>query len=143
MSVRTACPNSLTTMTRMMSADHKAALAQGRVEGAAVRRYLESLAASAKRGRRPDRDRMKRRLAEIDVTYGELSPVKRLEAAQERIDLTAALAVEDTPADDTEVVEGFIACAKAYGERKGISYAAWREVGVPAATLRAAGIARG
>ena len=33
--------------------------------------------------------------------------------------------------------------AKGYSERKGISYAAWREAGVPAATLKAAGISRG
>ena len=32
--------------------------------------------------------------------------------------------------------------AKAYGERKGITYAAWREVGVAAAVLKTAGISR-
>ena len=37
----------------------------------------------------------------------------------------------------------FVKSAKGYGERKGISYAAWREVGVSAATLKAAGISRG
>ena len=37
----------------------------------------------------------------------------------------------------------FISLAKAYGERKGISYAAWREVDVPAAVLKRAGVGRG
>jgi len=32
--------------------------------------------------------------------------------------------------------------AAAYGERRDISHAAWREVGVSAATLKAAGIRR-
>jgi hypothetical protein len=33
--------------------------------------------------------------------------------------------------------------ARAYSRAKGISYGAWREVGVPADVLREAGIARG
>ena len=127
-----------------MSADHKAALARGRTEGAAVRQYLEMLAAPQPRGRRRlDRERLERRLAEIDSTFDSLSALKRLQAAQERIDLTAALAVEDTPTDDTEVVEGFVKHAASYSERKGIGYGAWREVGVPPSVLKAAGITRG
>ena len=34
----------------------------------------------------------------------------------------------------------FAECARAYGERKGISYAAWREIGVSAPVLKRAGI---
>ncbi len=33
--------------------------------------------------------------------------------------------------------------AAKYAERKGISYAAWRELGVPADVLKKAGISRG
>ena len=36
----------------------------------------------------------------------------------------------------------FVKAAPAYGDRKGISYAAWREAGVSAAVLRRAGIQR-
>ena len=36
----------------------------------------------------------------------------------------------------------FTAHAANYSTRKGISYQAWRELGVPAATLKAAGINR-
>jgi hypothetical protein len=32
--------------------------------------------------------------------------------------------------------------ARTYGERKGITYAAWRELGVPPAVLKRAGIGR-
>jgi hypothetical protein len=32
--------------------------------------------------------------------------------------------------------------AASYGARKGITYAAWREVGVPVSVLKAAGISR-
>jgi hypothetical protein len=38
--------------------------------------------------------------------------------------------------------EGFIEAAKSYGERKGITYAAWRAAGVDANVLRKAGIPR-
>ena len=39
--------------------------------------------------------------------------------------------------------EDFVQAAKNYGDRKGISYAAWREAGVDAGVLRRAGIRRG
>ncbi len=42
----------------------------------------------------------------------------------------------------TEAELGEVNAAAAYGGRRGISYAAWREVGVSAATLKAAGIRR-
>jgi hypothetical protein len=36
-----------------------------------------------------------------------------------------------------------VKAARDYGQRKGISYAAWREAGVDAAVLKKAGIGRG
>jgi hypothetical protein len=68
--------------------------------------------------------------------------VKRLSLVQERLDLLDELdrlgEQEDIGAAEAE----FVAVAASYGERKGISYSAWREVGVPAAVLRSAGISR-
>ena len=50
-----------------MSAEHKAALAQGRSEGKAVRDYLDALRANKpKRGRKRTADSIKKRLAAID-----------------------------------------------------------------------------
>ena len=37
----------------------------------------------------------------------------------------------------------FTRVAKSYGERKGIAYATWRELGVSSDTLKRAGITRG
>jgi hypothetical protein len=49
-----------------------------------------------------------------------------------------------TAGDDLDELAGeFIEVAANYSERHGISYAAWREAGVPAAVLRDAGIGRG
>ena len=44
--------------------------------------------------------------------------------------------------DQTAVEDAFVQVAKSYGERQGISYNAWREVGVPAPVLKRAGIGR-
>ena len=37
----------------------------------------------------------------------------------------------------------FVKVAKSYSDSKSISYASWRDVGVPASTLKEAGISRG
>jgi hypothetical protein len=44
--------------------------------------------------------------------------------------------------DLTDLEEGFIASAKSYGQRNGISHGARRSLGVPADGLRKAGITR-
>lgn len=127
-----------------MSDEHKAALAEGRAQGRAVRSYLEALDAHRpKRGRKRTPDSMRARLAKIDATIDTADPMTRLQLVQERLDLAAAIAAAETTVDLTALEEGFIAAAAGYGERKGISYAAWREVGVPAAILKRAGISRG
>ena len=52
-------------------------------------------------------------------------------------------ALEQAGSIDLSALEAtFVAHAASYGGRRGISYAAWREVGVSAATLKAAGIRR-
>ena len=46
-------------------------------------------------------------------------------------------------AERTALEVDFVANAKGYSERKGISYAAWRELGVEPAVLKQAGVSRG
>jgi len=126
-----------------MSDDHKAALAMGRDEGRAVRRYLEALEAQRpKRGRRRTPDSIKKRLAAIDSQMADENPINRLQLVQERLDLTAELEATDDAIDIEGLEADFLRAAKGYSERKGISYAAWRELGVSAATLSSAGISR-
>ena len=120
-----------------MTGEHKAALAQGRRESAAIKAYLESLQVTKKRGRKPAPERVDE-LKQQAVT--EPDPLKRLVLVQKRLDAENQLAA---PIVDREALEdGFVQYAAAYGERKGITYAAWREVGVPASVLKAAGISR-
>jgi hypothetical protein len=127
-----------------MSDEHKAALAEGRSQGRAVRQYLEALEAhKPKRGRKRTPDSIEKRLDRIDTEMIDADAMKRLELIQERIDLKAELDSATNKVDLTKLEADFVKAAKPYAERKGISYAAFRAVGVPASTLRAAGISRG
>lgn len=126
-----------------MSDEHKAALAEGRSQGRAVRTYLDALEANKpKRGRKRTPDSIKKRLAAIDDQLGSASAFDRLSLVQERMDLQQELAAMDNKIDVGALEAEFVTAAKAYGERKGITYAAWREVGVDAAVLKKAGISR-
>jgi len=135
-----------TAKKREVTDAHKAAMARGREQGRVVRAYLEALdTQTAKRGRPVDPDRVKKRLDEISNVIEESDALTRVQLAQERIDLLNKLArIEGS--DDTnfeELEKAFVAAAAGYSENKGISYQAWREVGVPAAVLKQAGVTRG
>ncbi len=126
-----------------MTAQHKAALAEGRAQGRAVRAYLEALEANKpKRGRKRTPDSIKKRLAAIDHELEQADRLRALHLRQERRDLEAELETMGQKVDLAGVEKDFVAAAKAYGQRKGISYATWREAGVDAAVLKKAGISR-
>ena len=130
--------------TSSMSDEHKAALAEGRVQGAAVRAYLEALELHRpKRGRKRTPDSIKKKLAAIEAEIDAASGVQKLDMMQTRRDLQTELESLEAGIDLTELEERFVEVAAAYGERKGIEYATWREFGVPAAVLKSAGIGRG
>jgi hypothetical protein len=126
-----------------MSDEHKAALAEGRNQSRAVRSYLEALEAhKPKRGRKRTPESIKKRLDKIDAEIESADPLKRLQLVQERLDLEQEMTSLTAGIDLTELEDGFVDAAAGYSERKGISYSAWRELGVPAAVLKRAGIAR-
>jgi uncharacterized protein YicC (UPF0701 family) len=127
-----------------MSNEHKAALAEGREQGRAVRRYLEALEAHRpRRGRKRTPESMKKRLDGVEQALATADPLKRLHLIQERLDLQAALETNDAKVDLDSLEKEFIASAAPYSARKGISYSAWRELGVPSPVLAKAGISRG
>jgi len=126
-----------------MTDEHKAALERGRAEGRIVRDYLEGLRTTKpRRGRKRSPDSINQRLAKIEVALPEASALEELQLVQERRDLTAELEQMDTSVDMAELEDAFVGVAESYGERKGISYASWRDVGVSTATLKRAGITR-
>ncbi len=127
-----------------MSDSHKAALAEGRDQGRAVRRYLEALEAhKPKRGRKRTPESVQKRLAAIDEKLIEADALTRLHLVQERMNLESELATSDSTVDIQSLEDDFAAAAAPYGTRKGVTYAAWRQLGVDPAVLRKAGIKRG
>ncbi len=127
-----------------MTDEHKAAMEQGRAEGRVVKEYLEALRTNKpKRGRKRTAESINERLAKIAVQLEDASAIEELQLVQERRDLTTELESMGAATDLTELENGFVEVAKAYGDRKGISYASWREVGVSAAVLKRADIGRG
>lgn len=131
------------TKKESMSAAHKAALAKGREEGRIVRRYLEGLeAAKPRRGRKRTPDSIRRRLVTIDATINDADPLARLHLIEEKQRLEDELNTTGTTVDLPALEKNFIKVARVYGDRKGISYSAWRTVGVSAAVLQQAKIPR-
>jgi hypothetical protein len=127
-----------------MTNEHKAALAAGRAQGLAVRRYLEALErARPRRGRRPSVDSLRKQLTDIEGRLKEADPLQRLHLIQKRKEIEERLNSGSQTEDISSLERGFVSAAGEYGKRKGIDYATWREAGVPAEVLRRAGVHRG
>src|ERR1700742_1501255 len=76
-----------------MSDEHKHALAVGREESRAVRRYLEALEAhKPKRGRKRTAEGIQARLRQIDDDLTNADPLTRVHLVQERLNLESELA---------------------------------------------------
>ena len=116
----------------MASAQSSGPLEQAAAE--AVRHYLDALRTGGElRARYPSRRATERRLGELEVELPQAPPMRQLHLVQEREDLlqrTQAFATEDA----------FVEVARTYSRRHGISFATWREMGVPVTVLRRAGL---
>lgn len=140
---KTAEKEQTRTGPRNMTDEHKAALAKGRRQARSVRDYLAAL-----EGEKPTKEEesidFDARMAEIDRKIAEQDdPAKRVVLIQERLDIERQR--EDVKELDSfaELESAFVDVVREYSERKGISYKAWREAGVPAKTLREAGMKLG
>jgi hypothetical protein len=143
-STRAAVPGTKKRGPAKMTASHKQALAEGREASRHVRAYLEALQANKpKRGRKRTKETVQKQLDDVAAQIGPATGLKKLELAQRRIDLAAELENFAVKVDLSDLRRAFIKHAKPYAKRKGITYGAWREAGVPAEDLKAAGITRG
>jgi regulator of replication initiation timing len=125
-----------------MTDEHKRALAEGRRQSRAVKNYLEALEAESDASR-VNEETLRKRLAKVQQQLeDEENPAKRVELVQQRLDIQDQLDNLDEAPDMDELEKGFRDVVVGYSERKGISYKAWREVGVPAGVLRDAGMKR-
>jgi len=126
-----------------MTDAHKEALATGRTESRAVRDYLEALEQhKPKRGRKRTAETIEQRLAAVDEELEVAEPLDRLKLVQERMDLLGELESMEAGLNLADLEDAFVEVAANYSERQGISYAAWREIGVQPAVLKRAGITR-
>ena len=125
-----------------MTAEHKAALAEGRAQARAIKAYLEALS-NRRPGRPVTKDSLTKKVASLEAKIdNEADPLKRVELVQQRLDAERQLSTIGEGADFAKLEEDFVRYAPAYSDRKGISYSAWRESGISADVLRRAGIAR-
>jgi hypothetical protein len=127
-----------------MSDAHKKALAEGRNQAKIVGRYLEALEANKpRRGRKRTADSVQKRLATVESDLKSASSLQRLSLLQERRNLEVELAGMQAGGTDLSGLEKeFVKVARTYGSRKGITYGAWREFGIPPDVLKKAGITR-
>tara|TARA_B100001123_G_scaffold444615_1_gene593939 strand:+ start:1370 stop:1756 length:387 start_codon:yes stop_codon:yes gene_type:complete len=116
-----------------------------KAETRAVRDYLKALEANqSTRGRKRTPASVQAQIDAANAAMDGASATKRLALVQQRLDLEAELEQLQAAGNvDLSALEAdFVAHAAAYSGKRGISYAAWREVGVPAPVLKAAGIRR-
>jgi hypothetical protein len=127
-----------------MTDDHKAALAVGRAESKIVRDYLEALRTNKpKRGRRRTVESITARLGVLEHEIQMADPLSELKLIQERMNLQEELENMGAPVDVAALESEFVSVAASYSHRQGISYAAWRQIGVEPSVLSRAGIGRG
>jgi hypothetical protein len=112
---------------------------------AAVRRYLVALEKHQPRRGRPRTPKtLEDRLSKLDAEYEQADPLRRLHLEQRRLDVQKEL--DDLLASrgeaPAELEDDFAAVAAEYAEKHGITYTAWRRLGVPARVLRKAGLSR-
>jgi hypothetical protein len=115
-----------------------AAMQAGGREARAINAYLDAIAEPApfRRGITPAKqlERVENHLAREG-----LRPSERVVLIQKRMDLQA----QQTPEVDLEALtEDFVKYAGSYSERHGISYGAWRTMGVPASVVKRLGLRR-
>ena len=107
--------------------------------GQAVRDYLAALRAGTSATATRSAEDLHRRLTEIHHELETAPPLRELKLVQERHEIRRLLELAEH-AERPSPEDAFVAVAAAYSRRHHIEYAAWREVGVPAAVLRRAGL---
>ena len=111
---------------------------------ATVDRYLRLINTPKRRGRKVSVATLEQRLALARKRLPTATGLERAYTAQEIRDLLAKIAQLPSAddADRTRAEAAFVKIAKAFSERRGLTYGAWRDAGVPADVLRRAGISR-
>lgn len=125
---------------RKLTEKEIAAIKKGREESLAVKAYLDSL--ESRPGRRVDPKTLERRVAQAKKQLGETdNSLRKVELTEKVLRLEAALRNAPKAAEEGPALEkAFIQHASSFAKRKGISYKAFRHMGVPPTVLAKAGI---
>lgn len=131
--------------SRMLSDEHKAALAAGRIQSRAVKAYLDALKKNKpKRGRKRTLESVKSSLEEATkkLEEGITDPIEELLTTQLVTDLERELTVlEQSDASNIETLErDFVLHLRPYAISKGLTYETLRKVGVSTEVLKRAGL---
>lgn len=111
-----------------------------------MRRYLSTIDIEKPgRSARRTAESVGNRIMKVDELMVSADPVTRLHLIQERIELHAEMVRlnQGDQLDRVQLERQFVRVARSYGDRHGLTYAAWRQAGVDADVLEAAGIRRG
>ena len=127
---------------RVVTEEHKAAMKAGRASARAVDKYLNAIDQPKRRGRPVSIDELQRRRDDAKARAEEATGTARLKLLQSARDLEARIQAEaERGTVDVGALEAdFVAAAATYSDSHGIDYPTWREAGVPAEVLKAAGI---
>ncbi len=108
-----------------------------------IRRYLSALETTKPgRGVKRASDAVGNRITKVDELLVSADPLRRVHLTQERIELHAEYVrlTNGNHAELSQLERDFVRVVRSYGDRHGITYAAWRQVGVEATVLEKAGI---
>ena len=108
-----------------------------------MRRYLSAVEiARPGRGTKRTSDAIGNRITKVDEMLVSADPLSRVHLTQERIELHAEYVrvTNGNSPDQSQLERDFIRVVRSYGDRNGITYAAWRQCGVDADVLERAGL---
>lgn len=122
---------------------NEAKFPERKVQHQAIERYLNALEfAKPRRGRPRKPELLEMRLKEIGSVYSLADAVGKVTLIQERINLQRELLSIRGRTEIAEAEEAFLAVVVDYSERRGITWAAWAQAGVPLTVLKRSGLAR-
>lgn len=105
-----------------------------------MRRYLQALNVHGRDGAGHTPESMQRRIEAIDAELAIAVPAAKVRLIEERMDLYAQLKAVARIGSLEELEQEFVSAAGSYSLRNGITYEAWREVGVDDSVLARAGL---
>ena len=105
--------------------------------------YLTALGEEKARGRRKrSPEKLLQRLNVVAEQMDSASQIVKVRLIQERLDIEDAMRPDPPSVAFSPLEDAFCSVVGSWSASKGISYSAWREVGVPAAVLKRAGVRR-